>query len=407
MEMLASFVKKPARLSHLMERAPATMNAGTRRACQSLLYGTVRHIRFLEKGLDSFIKKRPKPAMWAALLVASREIMEEPEKCAKIVHHAVEEIGRKYSRAEKGLANAVLRKMPAKLEALLAADMKNASDLAWRYSHPRWMVKRWIAQLGFDATRGLLEWNQSEPDIYGRWQSESVEETEFLEGTKWADFLKLGKSAWPSVGNLLEAGLFYIQNPAARVAPTILAERFDGGRVLDLCSAPGGKTLLLEKLLGERVEEIVAVDLPGPRFERMEGNFARYGTTRIKPLATDLIELSAETEGLFEAVLLDAPCSNTGVFQHKVDARWRVSREGLASLLELQGRLLAKASELVASGGLLVYSTCSVDWDENDGVVAAFLESELGSDFSLEGEKKCLPNIERHDGAGVFVLRRV
>ncbi len=406
--LVEEYVRRPARLSHLLERLPGDLEPGRRRACQSLLFGVVRHLRLLERALDGFLRKRPRLPVWAILLVASRELMESPEASAKIVHHAVNEIGERFSKAEKGLANAVLRKVPDRLRALQAEPAESPEDLAWRFSHPLWRVRRWVEQFGLEETRKLLEWNQEDPELFG-WLVGDVESSSFsfLEETTWPGFFRLAKSAWEELQPLLEEGRFYVQNPAAGIAPCLLAEGFSGGRVLDLCAAPGGKSLLLRRLLGDRLDRLVSVDLAGPRFERMRANFQRCGMDRLQPLAGDLRDLDPVELGLFEAVLLDAPCSNSGVLQRKVDARWRMDESGLAALRVLQNQLLASASALVKPGGILVYSTCSVDRDENEDVVAAFLRSESGRDYLLETETLCLPWRENRDGAGVAVLRRL
>jgi 16S rRNA (cytosine967-C5)-methyltransferase len=197
-----------------------------------------------------------------------------------------------------------------------------------------------------------------------------------------------------------------VQNPGTRVAPNLLIDRFSGGRVLDLCSAPGGKALYLEKKLGAQVQEIVALDLAGPRFDRMVSNFSRYGSKTIRALAGSLLELKVEDTGKFEALLLDAPCSNSGVLQHKVDARWRMDPKGFGELLKLQRSFLEAAAALVVDGGVLVYSTCSIDRDENEMMVETFLDSESGASFVLEASTVSLPWREQHDGSGAFVLRK-
>lgn len=404
-ELVARFQKKPARLSHLLERMPEDWDAGRRRSCQSLLFGTVRHLRLLEKALRDNLRRQPKPGVWASLLVATRELMQDPERSAKIVHHAVAQVGRKYSQAEKGLANAVLRKAPESLRRRMDETVTSAPDLAWRYSHPEWRIERWLEQFGLEETRALLEWNQREPELFGRWQRVG-EALPFLEATEWQGFFRVAPQAWGELEPHLEAGRFYVQNPAAGVAPQLVKDGFSGGRVLDLCSAPGGKALLLEALLGSEAQAIVAVDLPGPRFERMQENFRRYGAERIQALEADVLSLSEKETGRFEAVLLDAPCSNSGVLQRKVDARWRMRPKEMTDLLALQRKLLSKAGSLVAPGGKLVYSTCSVDREENEGQVAAFLASEPGASFTLEDSRLCLPWVEGRDGAAAFALRR-
>ncbi len=405
-DLVANFSRKPARMSHLLEQMPSDWDGGKRRTCQSLLFGTIRHIRLLERALDEFMRRRPKPLVWASLLVASRELMENPARSAKIVHHAVERIGNRFSKVEKGLANAVLRKVAKRLPELLQQNCRKSSDLAWRYSHPEWLVKRWLAQLGLEDTIAFLQWNQAEAGIFARWQREP-ENLEVLTPLRdGSDFFRVESGSWQSISRYLEEGRLYVQNPAAGIAPKLMLDAVVSGRVLDLCAAPGGKGLLMESYAGPGVEKIVSVDLAGPRFERMKGNYERYGAKRLEMLAGDIFELKVEELGLFDGVLLDAPCSNSGVLQHKVDARWRQSPEGLADLLELQSRLLAAASRFVKPGGVLVYSTCSIDAEENARVVGAFLETEKGKLFALEESKSSLPWKDGRDGAGVFLLRK-
>ncbi|WP_309026066.1 RsmB/NOP family class I SAM-dependent RNA methyltransferase [Pelagicoccus enzymogenes] len=406
-QLVANFTRQPARMSHLLEQMPADWDPGKRRACQSLLFGTIRHIRLLEKALDEFLRRRPKPLLWASLLVASRELMEAPERSAKIVHHAVERIGKRCGKVEKGLGNAVLRKVSGRLPELLESNLADAKDLAWRYSHPKWLVKRWLEQFGWEETLAFLEWNQSEAGVFARWQGEPEDLAVLEPWREGTPFFKLQSGSWQKIASYIEKGRLYVQNPAAGLAPQLLLDSLSGGRVLDLCAAPGGKGLYMESVAGEGIREIVSVDLEGPRFERMRGNFERYGAKRLRALAADVLSLSPESLGSFEGVLLDAPCSNSGVLQHKVDARWRQSPEGLRELLDLQARLLEAASRFVKEGGTLVYSTCSVDREENEGIVSGFLDTEKGKPFALVESKLSLPWQDGRDGAGVFLLRRV
>jgi len=343
--------------------------------------------------------------MWAALLVASYELMANSEKSAQIVDHAVGRIGKKFSKSEKALANAVLRKVAQGIAESKEAILSDSSSMAVQYSHPIWLVDRWIEQFGFEDATSLARWNQEEPDIYFL-PLESAKAAELGQSTEWEPYRKGSDTNWSELAEALQAGFIYIQNPGARLAPNLIVKHFDGGRILDLCAAPGGKSFYLEKMLGESIREIVSVDLPGPRFERLLTNVKRFGSGRLTSLAADLFELDEKEQGRFEAVLLDAPCSNSGVLQKKPDAKWRLSPERISELIALQFRMLTKASELVEKNGLLVYSTCSVDVEENDGVVNRFLESEMGRRFRLVERVASQPWITGHDGAGATLLCR-
>lgn len=405
-ELMAEFCRRSARISHLLEGVPHHWESGRRRACQSLLFGTVRHLGLLEKVLDEFLQRKPKNRIWAALLVASWEIYERPDRTAKVVHNAVGKIGDFAGKSGRGLANAVLRKVAARLEELRSFEPKGSNELAWRYSHPEWRVKRWIKQFGESETKSFLEWNQREAGVFARWQRDPVD-LDCLQPVEDVDgFFHLAAGSWETIEPYLDQGRLYVQNPAARLAPDLLLRNLKGDRILDLCAAPGGKSLYIEAKVGTEIGTIHSLDLAGPRFERMEHNFKRYATKRIQAVAADLFECAPSSLGRFAGVLIDVPCSNSGVLQHKIDAKWRQSEAGLNALLGLQSELLAQAALFVEEGGCLVYSTCSVDEEENAGIVNAFLETERGASFKLEDSTKSVPWIDRCDGAGAFLLRK-
>lgn len=406
-ELTAEFCRRSARVSHLLEGVPRQWDSGRRRACQSLLFGTVRHLGLLEKVLDEFLQRRPKKKIWAGLLVASWELYDCPEKKAVVVHNAVEKIGGFAGKSGRGLANAVLRKVATRLEEVKASEPRGASELAWRYSHPEWMVRRWIDQFGESETVAFLQWNQSEAGVYARWQR-NPEDVECLSPIANSDgFYRMLPGAWAQIEPFVASGRLYVQNPAAGLAPQLLLDAVGEGRLLDLCAAPGGKALYLEAKSPPDVEEIISLDLAGPRFELMQGNFNRYGAKRVRAQVGNLLEVPEDDLGVFQGVLLDVPCSNSGVMQHKIDVKWRLGERQRTELLQLQQELLAGASRYVADGGFLVYSTCSVDADENREQVDRFLASELGKPFRLNEVVQSLPWESGFDGAGASILARL
>lgn len=409
-DLLKRFLVKPARLQHLMERLPVGVDDGKRRSCQWLLYGSVRHLSFLDSCLNSFLKKKPKPGLRSYLLLASYEILARPEHRAKVVNHAVTCIRSQYSKGEAGLANAVLRKMGKKVDESLIEFPKTVAGLAVRYSHPEWMVARWVSQFGVEATQELLEWNELEPELFVRSlgsQSSLLEQTDGFVSTEWEGYLKL-EGDWSKAKHALDAKLCYVQNPGARTAVGLAAASLEtsGGRVLDLCAAPGGKGVILGNLASGKVSEIVSVDLPGPRLDRLRENISQFSTGEVRIVASDLFDLSVSGLGEFEVVLLDAPCSNSGVLQRKIDAKWRQREKDLDEVSALQLKMIKAASQFVKLGGSLIYSTCSIETVENDGVVDAFLK-DAGAGFECIERVIHYPWKARHDGAGAFRLRRV
>jgi 16S rRNA (cytosine967-C5)-methyltransferase len=200
--------------------------------------------------------------------------------------------------------------------------------------------------------------------------------------------------------DLLAAGACYVQDPATLLAPALLAPA--GCHCIgDLCAAPGGKTLTLADLADEDAV-IVAGDRSLPRLRRLLLNRGDDSLAMIQAVVADAAEPPL-ANARFDALLLDVPCSNTGVIRRRPDAQWRFSRARLSELLELQQRILRGASRLVKPGGKLVYSTCSIEVEENSRQVSTFLAADPR--FTMATERVLLP-AELHDGAYAAVLRR-
>jgi len=411
-ERLRRFLLNQPRLSHLLEGLPAEADRTARRRALRLLVGTVRHLGLIEHCLSELVPKRPRAGLRAGLLIAGYELMETPQRAAPIVSHAVDRIGRAYSAPERRLANAVLRRLPERIAAARRLSESSGPDaLAVRFSHPRWLVERWLAAFGREATLEMLEADQEEP-VFFAWKEEGELPGELASGLKESEeapgFWRAEGESWPRALEAAEAGLLYIQNPSAAEAADWLGEAVGQGRValLDLCAAPGGKTLRLRRRLSDRLERLVAVDLPGPRLERMAANFERRRGFPVKIVAGDVRELDPGRIGRFDGVLLDAPCSNTGVLRRKPDVKWRLAEADIPKLADLQGELLRAAAALVRPGGRLLYSVCSVEPEENEGVIEAFAEARHDA-FALVERRLQLPDLAGRDGAGLTLFRRI
>jgi 16S rRNA (cytosine967-C5)-methyltransferase len=334
---------------------------------------------------------------------------------AKIVHHAVEQAKGLASPAEARLVNAVVRKLAPALAAPPPPKLATAEALAEYFSHPEWLVKRWLLQFGAEPTRQLLEWNQRPAPVYARWRAADVAPPAFLKPTEWAGFYEVPSGHWAEVEPLLKAGQIYLQDPGTRLAVGLLAPQ-KGETVLDVCAAPGGKSLQIADAM--QAGRVVAIDLPptedkpSARIDRLKENLSRTHGVEvalvlgdIEPGATLLLrEHNLPTE--YAAVLIDVPCSNTGVMRHRVDVKWRLQENDFQKHNKQQLALLHAAARLVAPGGRLVYSTCSIDADENEKVVRAFFDSRAGGPFKLEQSVQSLPWVAGHDGAGVYLLRK-
>tara|TARA_Y100000385_G_scaffold198752_1_gene205805 strand:- start:3353 stop:4498 length:1146 start_codon:yes stop_codon:yes gene_type:complete len=379
----------------------------------------VRNYGRIESALGRLIAHPPRFATRAVLYIAGYELIEaaseslESGKVAKIVHHAVEQTKHLSSVAESRLVNAVVRKLAPLMAGEAPPKLATSDVLAEYFSHPGWLVKRWLLQLGAENTRQLLEWNQSSARAYVRWRDASTPAPDFLKPTQWESYYEIGAGRWSDVEPLLKSGAVYIQDPSTRLSVELL-DLQAGETVLDLCAAPGGKSLLMADLMpaGDAPGKIVALDLPGERIERLKENLSKIEAHDVALVQADLLEgvnqifRDHQLPTQYDAVLLDAPCTNTGVMRHRVDVKWRLQERDFRKHAQQQLALLHAAIRLVAPGGRLVYSTCSLDADENSRVLKEFFDSRAGGPFELEKEVQSFPWESGHDGAGAFLMRR-
>ncbi len=438
--LLTRWLEKHERVDTLLGGLPATLGRAGRAHCQHLLFDAVRHLGRIDAALNPLLARPPRPKLRAALLITGGELLdagagagEKAEgKTARIIHHAVERTKSFASPAEARLVNAVARKLATALAASAPPGATApAAELAAWFSHPEWLVQRWLTQFGAENARALLAWNQCNAPVFARWRDQQSTPPAWLKPTGWAHFYEVPVGHWGEVETLLAAGKLYLQDPATRLAVELLAPE-PGETVLDLCAAPGGKSLLIADALaggkrGSAVAKamadkggvaspvqgrIVALDLPGPRIDRLKENLSRVGGVEVALVQADAALVDAKlfrahslpTE--YTAVLLDAPCTNTGVMRHRVDVKWRLQAGDFRKHGSQQVALLHAAARLVAPGGRLVYSTCSVDNEENERVVTEFFASRAGGPFQLEKQVVSPPWESGHDGAAAFLLRK-
>lgn len=424
--LLTRWLEEGERVDTLLEQLPRPVVGQERARAQSLLYGAVRHYGRLRAHLERLVVRPPRPRLQAILLVAGFEIIEggDEHHLARVVHHAVEQSKTLASEAEARLVNAVLRKLGAAIAAELEPPKLASADLlASYYSHPEWLIKRWLLQFGANSTRSLLEWNQRPAVVHARWRlrdrEPTTEELESLSPTSWEGYYEIRPGHWPQVSKLIEAGAIYLQDPSTRLAIDLLHPR-PGETILDACAAPGGKSvaiadrLLRAELQAQNVSvgRIVALDLPSPRIDRLKENLARVNGVDVAIVQGDLSQGAGSVLKLhdlplqYPGVLLDVPCSNTGVMRHRVDVKWRLQENDLAKHNRQQLGLLRAAARLVAPNGRLVYSTCSLDKEENEAVVNEFI-GQSKERFQLVRSEISRPWESGHDGAASFLIQRL
>lgn len=358
----------------LEERAPKA-----RAFVQELFYGCLRQKLALEYLLAQSAGKPPRPLVATILHIGLYQLafMRVPAHAA--VHETVELAKQHASPAEAKFVNAVLRRAdPAVLE---------KAEPWVRLSHPRWLWER-----HGDA---WCEWNNAPPPIYVRGDKplpDVLEPTVFHPLCyRVVDTKKFFESKL--------TGQYYVQDPSTLIAVEVLDPRA-GESVLDMCAAPGGKTTYIAQKMQNR-GQIIAADSSNVRLGLVTENCRRLGVDIVATLPCEGTRLTRCLRGsLFDRVLLDAPCSNTGVMRRRVDLRWRIKPEEISRLATVQRKLLTVAGELTKPGGALVYSTCSLEPEENEQVIQQL------PGFVLESQRATFPPRDNMDGAFVAKFRK-
>ncbi len=272
------------------------------------------------------------------------------------------------SRRAGGLVNAILRRADRERTQLL--DALAAAPLDVRTSHPEFLLEKWTTNFGADATAKLAEWNNTPAPVLLRANTLRTTRDKLLASLPGAEphpFHPLALSVPRIPVEWLTGGLCYVQDPSTLVACDILDPQ-PGETILDACAAPGGKTTQLAALMRNE-GRIVACDQWESRVARLRENCQRLGATCVRALTLDTMKESPELAPCsFDRILVDAPCSNTGVIRRRVDVRWRLSEEDFIRMPAQQLALLRRCAGLLKPGGTLVYSTCSLEPEENEHV---------------------------------------
>ena len=378
---------------------------------QDLVYTTVRRFRPLRTILGQLVAKWPKGELEALLLVGAAQLLYMPDvPDFAAVNETV--AAAKYC-ANKSIAkvvNGVLRNLirrRAEFEAQLAA-----APLAERESYPNQLVKRWIARYGEAGAEALAKWHNQPAETFLAYPPGTcLNDLNALNGLN-GPFVRLPRGQRVEDVPGYAEGAFIVQDPATALAVELLDVR-PGLSVLDFCAAPGGKTIQIAWRLTPTVPAVpnvlavpqspsclVAQEVNPARLRRLRANLARLHLDWVKTIGS--AEGGPAALGPFDRVLVDAPCSNTGVLRRRPDARWRWTEERLKDLTAQQDAVLSAAAAHVAPGGRLVYSTCSNEPEENGDRVAAFLAAH--PDFAEESRRESIPHESGHDGAFACAL---
>jgi 16S rRNA (cytosine967-C5)-methyltransferase len=377
------------------------LSSSDRGLLQAILFGVLRHRRILDHWISKLRHGKLDAETRDVLRVGLCQllILNIPD------HAAVNETVEAGKTSVRPLINAVLRKAITSRKRL----MEELDDMppAVLHSHPDWLYNHWRKSFGKATAIALMEWDNQPAEtffrlnpLHGEWASCPPTTQEPLPGAPLDHapeyFLLEGKL--PTA--LLASGTIYIQDPATRHSVELLAPK-PGEKILDACAAPGGKAFLIAAALGGG-DGLTCTDSNEKRLPRLEENLARLHIKPDEISVHDWRKPAPERfHGAFDAILLDVPCSNTGVIRRRVDVRWRLQPSDITDLAKIQTEILANALPCLKPGGRIIYSTCSIEDEENSALVAAFAKS---NGMKVGKSIRILPTEHGTDGAFAAVL---
>jgi 16S rRNA (cytosine967-C5)-methyltransferase len=413
-------VREGRRFDAALDRGVGRLADSDRRLAHELAAGVLRQRTLLDQRLAPLV-----PRGWASVDPELQDILRlgayQLTALARVPAHAAVDTSVALAKARSGakaagFVNAVLRRLTLAEPKTAAPREDEAEGLAAEHSHPAWLVRRWLASFGLEGTEGLLRWNNTRPKLVlqgarqdlgtlaARWREAEIQ----VETAPYGAGL-ITNLTRPAQLPGFQDGDFIVQDPAQALLARFMDLPADAV-LYDACAAPGGKTITI----GRRAKTVIAGEVSPARARRLADNLLRAGSGRELVVVADGRQPPLRQ---VDAVLLDVPCLGTGTFARHPDARWRVTPEALASLERLQGELLQHAAAVVKSGGLLVYSTCSLEPEENQKQVDRFLAENPGFRrepsstvprrlLSPEGDLLILPHHHGVDGAFGARLRR-
>jgi 16S rRNA (cytosine967-C5)-methyltransferase len=382
-----------------------------------LVYGVVRRKLSLEYILQKFVNRRPEDFILAAMQIGVYQLcfMDNVEEFAAINESvgAVKSSRHKDAVRASGMVNAVLRNVQEEKEAILK-NLARQDDIL-RTSHPEQLVHRWQKQYGERDTRRLCEWNNVPPETILRVETTKITPDNFLKELELAGinaekhpfqcletFVTLPRGVpVPKVPGYKE-GWFTVQDPATSASVELL-DPMPGESVLDACAAPGGKTAMIAGMM-EGEGELVAMDVHDDRLETLRDTLTRTGWDFVEIVKGDAARGFPMSGKNFDAVLVDVPCMNTGVLRRRADARYRFTRDRIEALKKTQWKILTEMSKCVKPGGRIVYSTCSLEQEENEELVGRWVREHSG--WRLVKAKRLFPPKSKTDGAYAALLQR-
>ncbi|HEY0173857.1 MAG TPA: 16S rRNA (cytosine(967)-C(5))-methyltransferase RsmB [Pyrinomonadaceae bacterium] len=390
-EILRRVEDEGAFAAPLLAGLPATLTTEDRALCYELTLGVLRRQLWLDRALEHF-SGRQAGKLDAPVRRALRLGLFQLRFLSRIPAHAAvnESVNAAHASGFRSAApfiNAVLRRATREPDFDPAALVEDPLEkIAVETSHPPWLIRRWAEAFGREEAAGFARANNDSAPASFRVNTLDAGEERLVEDLRnsgvvvtpslvapgaWR--LEGGGGASAAVRTLAGEGRVYMQDEASQLVAHVVGAR-PGERVLDACAAPGSKTTHVAALADDRAR-VVAGELHAHRLRLLAETCRRLGARGVSVVGLNAEAALPFADGAFDRVLVDAPCTGTGTLRHNPEIRWRLARESFRELASVQSRILSEAARVVRRGGRLVYSTCSVEREENEDVVAAFLHS--------------------------------
>jgi 16S rRNA (cytosine967-C5)-methyltransferase len=377
-EILAKIEKEKAFSSALLPLYEENLSPKDRALCHEITLGTLRNQIYLDKIIEKLTAKnidKFDSAVVLALRIGLYQLLFLDKIPAySAINESVNLVQMAKKTSAKGFVNAVLRRAAREKVELEFAD--EVEKVSIETSHPRRLVEKWIRQFGFEETLKLARANNKAPKLAFRFtkkfQRGDTENTEVFEKSEFLENCFIAERIDANLLELAEKGEIYFQDEASQMVGNLF-EIKENEKFLDVCASPGSKTTLIAERGVRNAELIAAGDFYSHRVRTLRENCRRQGVESVKIVQYDAEKSLPFAENAFDWILVDAPCSGTGTIRHNPEIKYFLQEKDFVELSEKQLEILKNASKLVKSGGRLIYSTCSLEREENESVVEKFL----------------------------------
>lgn len=396
-----------------------------------LIYGIIENKYYLNYIIDKLSKIKSKKmstyvkiSLWLGIY---QILFLDSIKDHAAVNESVNLI-KKYDKKSSGFVNAILRNVLRQKDSIMEIKDKEIKDeLSIKYSYNPWIVEKWIKDFGQEFTEDLLDANAEKPNLYIRTNTLKISRDELIgklakEGIKCTKVNGIDEAIMVQnlkniEGNeLFKLGYFTIQDISSMLVGKIANPEKDS-KVLDICSAPGGKTTHVATIM-ENTGQVIARDVFDHKLKLIKSTVNRLGLTNVSVENRDALKLDDNSIDKFDYVLADVPCSGLGIIRRKPEIKFKEKSE-LSGLPDIQSKILNNASKYVKENGTLIYSTCTIHDEENIDVVEQFLKENknfelvpieninIDLDNQEKGYIKIYPNIHGMDGFFIAKLKRI